>query len=67
MSLYLTKMALHDYELSAKKASLQAVGSLYVALKICEQLKKTSLITNEIVTKLVHISKAKEEDIIDVS
>ena len=36
MSLYLAKMALHDYELSGKKASLQAVGSLYVALKICE-------------------------------
>lgn len=41
MALYLSKMALHDYELSGKKASLQAVGSLYVALKICEQLKKT--------------------------
>ncbi len=41
MSLYLAKMALHDYELSGKKPSLQAVGSLYVALKICEQLKKT--------------------------
>lgn len=41
MALYLAKMSLHDYELSGKKASLQAIGSLYVALKICEQLKKT--------------------------
>lgn len=43
------------------------MGALYVALKICEQLKKTSLITNEIVYKLVDISKAKEEEIIEVS
>jgi len=49
MSMYLAKMSLHDYELQGKKASLQAIGSLYVALKICEQLKKTQLITNDIV------------------
>jgi hypothetical protein len=49
MSLYLAKMALHDYELSGKQPSLQAVGSLYVSLKICEQLKKISLITIDIV------------------
>lgn len=36
MSLYLAKMAVHDYELAGKRPSLQAVGSLYVALKICE-------------------------------
>jgi hypothetical protein len=41
MSLYLAKMALHDYDLQGKRASLQAVGALYVALKICEQLRKT--------------------------
>ena len=53
MSLYLAKMALHDYELQGKKPSLQAIASLYVSLKICEQLKKTQLITSEIVCKLV--------------
>jgi protein involved in sex pheromone biosynthesis len=36
MALYLAKMSLHDYELSGKKPSILAVGSLYVALKICE-------------------------------
>lgn len=41
MSLYLAKMALHDYDLQGKRPSLQAVGALYVALKICEQLRKT--------------------------
>jgi hypothetical protein len=30
-------------------------------------LKKTSLITTEIVSKLVFVSKAREEDIIEVS
>jgi hypothetical protein len=46
MALYLAKMSMHDYELSGRKPSLVAVGSLYVALKICEQLKKTIFITN---------------------
>lgn len=53
MSLYLGKMAVHDYELASRMPSLQAVGALYVSLKICEQLKKTQLITPEIVSKLV--------------
>jgi hypothetical protein len=67
MSLYLAKMALHDYELQGKKPSLQAVGAFYVGLKICEQLKQAPLITNQIISKLVAISKAKEDDIIEVS
>ena len=40
MALYLAKMSMHDYELSGRKPSLIAVGALYVALKICEQLKR---------------------------
>jgi hypothetical protein len=49
MAMYLGKMSMHDYDLSGRKQSLVAVGCLYVALKICEQLKKTTLITNGIV------------------
>lgn len=49
MSMYLAKMSMHDHELSGRRPSLVAVGALYVALKICEQLKKTQLITNPIV------------------
>jgi hypothetical protein len=67
MTIYLAKMSLHDYELQGKRPSIQAVGALYVALKICEQLKKTSLITNDIVKKLMAVSKATEEEIIEVS
>ena len=36
MSIYLAKMSMHDLELSGRKPSLLAIGSIYVALKICE-------------------------------
>jgi len=43
------------------------VGSLYVALKICEQLRKTTLISADTVAKLVQVSRAREDEIIEVS
>jgi len=49
MALYLAKLSQHDYELSGRLPSLVAVGVLYVALKIIEQLKKTVLITSELI------------------
>ena len=67
MTIYLAKMSLHDHELAAKNPSLLAVGSIYVALKICEQLKKKDLINSEIVTKLIKISRMDEQEILDVS
>ena len=67
MSMYLGKMSMHHYELSGKKPSLVGVGAIYVALKICELLKKTSLITNHIVTKLVAVAQSAESDIIETS
>ena len=39
MAMYLGKMSMHDHELSGRKPSLVGIGALYVALKICEQLK----------------------------
>lgn len=44
MSVYLGKMVAHDYHLSGKIPSLVAIACLYVAFKICEQLKYTTLI-----------------------
>ena len=44
MSVYLAKMSTHDYILSQKKPSQIAIGSIYVSLKICEQLKKKEFI-----------------------
>jgi len=60
-------MSMHDTELSSKKPSLLAVGSIYVALKICEQLKKKELISSEVVERLINVSKMVEEEILDVS
>lgn len=60
MAMYLSKMSVHDYDLSGRKPSIVAVGSLYVALKICEQLKKSTFITNEIVQRMVMISRSEE-------
>jgi hypothetical protein len=56
MALYLAKMALHDYDLAGKKPSILAVGTLYVSLKISEQLKRVHLLTSDTVCKLVSIS-----------
>ena len=49
MSIYLAKMCMHDYYLAGKLPSLIGIGSLYVALKICEQLRKRSLISDKII------------------
>lgn len=57
MAIYLSKMSMHDIYLSSKRPSLLAVGSIYVALKICEQLKKKELINTYVVTSLIQASK----------
>lgn len=57
MAIYLSKMSMHDEYLSCKRPSLLAVGSIYVALKICEQLKKKELINTQVVTSLIEVSK----------
>jgi hypothetical protein len=67
MSVYLAKMSLHDTQLAARNPSLLAVGAIYVALKICEQLKKKEFINAMVVTRLIQISKMTEDKILDVS
>ena len=67
MAIYLSKMSMHDYDLSQEKPSLVAVGSIYVALKICEQLKKKELINASIVSKIIEVSQMEEDDILAVS
>lgn len=44
MAIYLAKMSMHEMTLAVRHPSLLAVGAIYVALKICEQLKKKELI-----------------------
>lgn len=67
MAIYLAKMSMHDNELSSRHPSLISVGAIYVALKICEQLKKKEFINSEVVTKLIQTSGMKEDEILDVS
>lgn len=67
MSIYLAKMAMHDAELSCRKPSLLAIGSIYVALKICEQLKRKEFISSTVVKRLIKKSQMEEGDILDVS
>lgn len=67
MSIYLAKMSMHDVDLTSRHPSLLAVGSIYVALKICEQLKKKDLINSCVVTRLIQVSRMGEDDILEVS
>lgn len=67
MAIYLAKMSMHDVELAARNPSLLAVGAIYVALKICEQLKKKDLINAQVVSRLIQVSKMGEDEILDVS
>lgn len=60
-------MSMHDTELASRNQSLLSVGAIYVALKICEQLKKKEFINSEVVTKLIKISGMREDEILDVS
>lgn len=67
MSIYLAKMSMHEINLAVRNPSLLAVGAIYVALKICEQLKKKELINAQVVTRLINVSKMGEDQILDVS
>lgn len=67
MAIYLAKMSMHDISLAGRNPSLLAVGAIYVALKICEQLKKKDLINAQVVSRLIQVSKMGEDEILDVS
>lgn len=63
----MAKMTSHDHTLCGKKPSLLSVGTIYVALKICEQLKNIKLINDGVVGRLLEISDHEEDDILDIS
>lgn len=68
VSLYLSKMNYHDYNLIInKKPSLLAASTLFVATKICEQINKIEYITECFVKRLSILSNHKENEIIKVS
>ena len=61
---YLAKMNCHDYSLIQKKPSLLAAGTIYVAIKICEQINKEEYINDYFTNKLNYVSQKNENDII---
>ena len=67
MAIYLAKMSMHDLNISVRNPSLLAVGSIYVSLKICEQLRKRDLINSHVVERLIAVSRMGEDLILDVS
>ena len=62
--IYLAKMNCHDYELMQKKHSLLAASTIFVAIKICEQINKEEYINGYFTDKLNEISNNSENDII---
>lgn len=62
--LYLTKMNCHDYNLMQKKPSLLAASTLYVAVKICEQINKEDYINDYFNEKLIILCEKEENEII---
>lgn len=56
MSVYLGKMALHHDNLCHKQSSLLAASSIYVALKICEQMRQKTMLTKAISQCLLDVS-----------
>jgi hypothetical protein len=62
--IYLAKMNCHDYHLLNKKPSLIAASTLFVAMKICEQINKQEYVTDSFNKKLSEVSHKPENDII---
>ena len=62
--IYLAKMNCHDYDLMQKKPSLLAISSIFVAIKICEQINKEDYINDYFNDKMNTISNNSESDII---
>ena len=67
MSVYLAKMAVHHEQLCYKQSSLLGAASVYVALKICEQMRSKTILTREIYSNLLAASEFKEQILVDTS
>ena len=67
MSIYLAKMALHHENFCTKKSSLIGASSIYVALKICEQMRQKSIMTKSILQNIIDQSSIEEKKLIECS
>ncbi len=67
MAVYLAKMALHHEGFCTKKSSLIGASSIYVALKICEQMRQKPIMTKSILQNIIDQSAAEEKKLIECS
>lgn len=68
VAMYLAKMNYHDYELIVdKNPSLLAAATVFVSLKICEQINKVEYLTDCFIKKLSILCCKQEQEIIKVA
>lgn len=67
MALYLAKMSMYDYAFCNLKPSMIAICSIYISIKICEQIRKTIILSREIINKLIKVSGYTEDKIVEVA
>lgn len=60
-------MTLHHDYLCTKQSSVMAASSIYVALKICEQMKQRVILTKSIQQSLIDVSGVEERVLIENS
>ncbi len=64
VTVYLAKMNCQDYSLTTKRPSLIAASTIYVSMKICEQINKEEYVNEVFTRRLQEISRRSENDII---
>ena len=65
LTIYLLKMCSHDYSFCSLKPSLIAIGSIYIGVKICEQIKQITLLNKGFTKTMIIVSGYNEDDIIE--
>ena len=53
MSIYLAKLAVHHEQMNVRGPQMIGAASIYVALKICEQMHQKTILTKEILNDLL--------------
>lgn len=65
--LYLCKMNTHDYKISYKNPSLVAAATLFVSMKISEQINEETYISQYFCKKLIKLSNFEEQKIVKLA
>lgn len=67
MSVYLAKMAVHHQVLYGQSSSMIGCSAIYVALKICEQMRQSTILTKELCNAICAACEIKERELVDSS